>query len=61
MVVTISHSGYIKRSSVSDYRLQRRGGKGRLGMSTKDEDFVETMFVASTHDYLLFFTDRGQI
>ena len=61
MVVTITHAGYIKRSSVSDYRLQRRGGKGRLGMSTKDEDFVERMFVASTHDYLLFFTDRGQV
>ena len=61
MVVTITHAGYIKRSSVSDYRLQRRGGKGRLGMSTKDEDFLERMFVASTHDYLLFFTDRGQV
>ena len=61
MVVTITHSGYIKRSSVSDYRLQRRGGKGRKGMTTKDEDFVERMFVASTHDYLLFFTDRGQV
>ncbi len=61
MVVTISHAGYVKRSSVSEYRLQRRGGKGRLGMATKDEDFVERMFVASTHDYLLFFTNMGQI
>ncbi|MED5242344.1 MAG: DNA topoisomerase (ATP-hydrolyzing), partial [SAR324 cluster bacterium] len=55
MVVTLSREGYIKRSSVSEYRLQRRGGKGRLGMGTKDEDFVEQLFVASTHDYLLFF------
>lgn len=61
MVVTISHSGYIKRSSVSEYRLQRRGGKGKIGMSTKDEDFVEKMFVASTHDHLLIFTTLGQV
>ena len=61
MVVTISREGYIKRSSVSEYRLQRRGGKGRLGMGTKDEDFVEQLFVANTHDYLLFFTNRGQV
>ena len=61
MVVTVSHEGYIKRSSVSEYRLQRRGGKGRLGMGTKDEDFVEQLFVASTHDYLLFFTNKGQV
>lgn len=61
MVVTISHAGYVKRSPVSEYRLQRRGGKGKLGMSTKDEDFVEQMFVASTHDHLLFFTTWGQV
>ncbi len=61
MVVTLSREGYIKRSSVGEYRLQRRGGKGRLGMGTKDEDFVEQMFVASTHDFLLFFTDKGQV
>ena len=61
MVVTLTNDGYIKRSSVSEYRLQRRGGKGRLGMSTKDEDFVEQLFVASTHDYLLFFTNKGQV
>ena len=61
MVVTISREGYIKRSSVSEYRLQRRGGKGRLGMGTKDEDFVEQLFVANTHDYLLFFTNKGQV
>ena len=61
MVVTLSHAGYAKRSPVSEYRLQRRGGKGKLGMSTKDEDFVEQMFVASTHDHLLFFTTMGQV
>ena len=61
MVVTLSREGYIKRSSGSEYRLQRRGGKGRLGMGTKDEDFVEQLFVASTHDYLLFFTNKGQV
>jgi len=61
MVVTLTNDGYIKRSSVSEYRLQRRGGKGRLGMSTKEEDFVEQLFVASTHDYLLFFTNKGQV
>ena len=61
MVVRHTREGYIKRSSVSEYRLQRRGGKGRLGMGTKDEDFVEQMFVASTHDFLLFFTDKGQV
>ena len=61
MVVTLTNDGYIKRSSVSEYRLQRRGGKGRLGMGTKEEDFVEQLFVASTHDYLLFFTNKGQV
>ncbi len=61
MAVTISRSGYIKRCSVSEYRLQRRGGRGRIGMSMKDEDFVEKMFVASTHDHLLIFTTFGQV
>ncbi|MBF0286773.1 MAG: DNA gyrase subunit A [SAR324 cluster bacterium] len=61
MVVTITHSGYIKRSPTSEYRLQRRGGKGRIGMSMKDADFVEKMFVASTHDHLLIFTTFGQV
>jgi DNA gyrase subunit A len=60
MVVTISHTGYIKRSPVALYRTQRRGGKGKLGMTTKEEDFVENMFVASTHDTLLIFTNRGK-
>ena len=61
MVVTFTNTGYIKRSPVTEYRVQRRGGKGRLGMGTKDEDFIEQMFVASTHDYLLFFTTMGQV
>jgi DNA gyrase subunit A len=61
MVVTISHSGYIKRNAASLYRSQRRGGKGRTGMTTKDEDFVEHLFVASTHTYILFFSDWGKV
>ena len=61
MVVTISHSGYIKRTAVSTYRRQRRGGKGGTGTTLKDEDFVEHLFIASTHDYLLFFTDDGRV
>ncbi|MBE0616486.1 MAG: DNA gyrase subunit A, partial [Proteobacteria bacterium] len=61
MVVTVSHTGYIKRNPVSLYRSQRRGGKGRLGMVTRDEDFVEHLFVASTHTYMLFFSDRGKV
>ena len=61
VVVTISHAGYIKRNPVSLYRAQRRGGKGKIGMSIKEEDFVETLFTASTHDYLLFFTDAGKV
>jgi DNA gyrase subunit A len=61
VAVTISHAGYIKRNPVSLYRAQRRGGKGKIGMGTKEEDFVETLFTASTHDYLLFFTDAGKV
>jgi DNA gyrase subunit A len=61
MVVTVSHSGYIKRSAVDLYRAQRRGGKGKTGMKTKEEDFVEQLFIASTKDYLLFFTDMGRV
>ena len=61
MVVTMSHTGYIKRTPTSLYRAQRRGGKGSRGMSTKDEDFVEAMFLASTHSYLLIFTDKGRL
>jgi DNA gyrase subunit A len=61
MVITCSHTGYIKRNPVSLYREQRRGGKGRTGMTTREEDFVERLFVASTHDYVLFFTERGRV
>jgi DNA gyrase subunit A len=61
MVVTVSHSGYIKRNAVSLYRAQRRGGKGKTGMRTKDEDFVERLFIASTHSYILIFTDLGKV
>src|SRR5215470_46909 len=61
MVVTITRSGYIKRTHVEAYRSQRRGGKGVTGMETKEEDIVEDLFVASTHSYLLFFTNRGKI
>jgi DNA gyrase subunit A len=61
MVVTLSHAGYIKRSPISLYRSQRRGGKGIKGMTPKDEDFVEALFVASTHSYMLVFTARGKL
>ncbi|MBN9441980.1 DNA gyrase subunit A [Bosea sp. (in: a-proteobacteria)] len=61
MVVTVSHGGYIKRVPLSTYRAQRRGGKGRSGMSTKDEDFVSRLFVASTHTPVLFFSSEGQV
>lgn len=61
MVVTVSHHGYIKRNPISLYRAQRRGGKGMTGVRPKAEDFVEILFVASSHDYLLFFTNRGRV
>lgn len=61
MAVSISHAGYIKRGPVSDYRAQHRGGKGKIGMGVKDEDFVETILTASTHDFILFFTDAGKV
>ncbi|MBD3233407.1 MAG: DNA gyrase subunit A [candidate division Zixibacteria bacterium] len=60
MVITITHSGYIKRLSTSSYRKQRRGGRGVIGMETKTEDFIEHMFIASTHNYILFFSNRGK-
>jgi len=60
MVVTISHAGYVKRFPVSGFRKQGRGGRGSQGATTKDDDWVETLFIASTHDYILFFTDRGK-
>jgi len=61
MVVTVTHSGYIKRNAVSLYRAQRRGGKGRSGIRPREEDFVEQLFVASTHSYVLIFTDKGRL
>lgn len=61
MAVSISHAGYMKRGPVSDYRAQHRGGKGKIGMGVKDEDFVETILTASTHDFILFFTDAGKV
>ncbi len=61
VIITVSHSGYIKRNAVSLYRAQRRGGKGKIGMGTKEEDFVTTLFTASTKDYLLFFTSSGKV
>ena len=61
VAVTVSHSGYLKRTPISTYRQQRRGGTGRKGMSTREEDFVEHLFVASTHDYILVFTNKGRV
>ncbi|TRZ90283.1 MAG: DNA gyrase subunit A [Methanosarcinales archaeon] len=60
-VINISNSGYIKRIAVDSYRQQHRGGKGVIGMETKEEDFVSDLFIANTHDYMLFFTDRGKV
>ena len=61
MVVTITSGGYIKRNPTSLFKIQRRGGKGKMGMTTKEEDFVSNLFIASTHSYILFFTDRGKV
>jgi DNA gyrase subunit A len=61
MVITISHAGYIKRIPVTTYRRQRRGGRGLTGMQTKEEDWVEHLFIASTHDYVMFFTNTGHL
>jgi DNA gyrase subunit A len=61
MVVTVSHGGYIKRSPLTVYRAQRRGGKGTTGMATKEEDYVEHLFVATTHSYILLFTNLGRV
>ncbi|MCL4477302.1 MAG: DNA gyrase subunit A [Nitrospirae bacterium] len=61
MVITFSHQGYIKRNPLSAYRSQRRGGKGLMGMETKEEDFVEQLFIGSTHDYMLFFSNLGRL
>jgi len=61
MAVTVSHGGYLKRTAISTYRQQRRGGTGRTGMKTRDEDFVEHLIVASTHNYILIFTNIGRV
>src|SRR3972149_1781652 len=61
MVVTVTHGGYIKRNPTSLFRIQKRGGKGKTGMTTREEDFVEALFVASTHSYILFFTNKGKV
>ena len=61
MVITISHSGYIKRIPVSTYRKQRRGGRGMTGATAKEDDWIEHLFIASTHDYVMFFSDKGQV
>ena len=60
MAISVSNTGYIKRTAISTYRSQRRGGKGRIGMRTRDEDFVSYLFVASTHAYIMIFSDRGR-
>ena len=61
VIITITHTGYIKRLPVTTYRSQKRGGKGVIGMDTKEDDFVEHLFVTNTHHYLLFFTDKGKV
>src|SRR2546423_3744459 len=61
MVISITHSGYIKSLPLSTYRMQRRGGKGVTGMEMKEDDYIEHLFICSTHDYLLFFTNRGKV
>jgi DNA gyrase subunit A len=61
VAVTVSHSGYMKRTPISTYRMQRRGGTGRTGMKTREEDFVEHLFIASTHAYILIFTNNGRV
>ena len=61
MAITVSNTGYVKRTAVTEYRNQRRGGKGRIGMRTRDEDFITQLFVASTHAHILIFSDRGRV
>jgi len=60
MAITVTHTGYVKRTAITSYRNQQRGGKGRIGMRFREEDFVDHLFIASTHDYLLVFSDRGR-
>ena len=61
VAITVSNTGYIKRTAVTQYRNQRRGGKGRIGMTTRGEDYLTHLFVASTHAYVLIFSDRGRV
>src|SRR5690606_44900 len=61
VIITLTHKGYIKRLPISTYRSQRRGGRGITGLGTKDDDFVEHLFVAHTHDYILLFTNKGRV
>jgi len=61
VAISITHSGYVKRTFITSYRAQKRGGRGRVGMRTRDEDFVNNIFIASTHSYILIFTDRGRV
>ena len=61
VAISITHTGYIKRTTITSYRAQKRGGRGKVGMKTRDEDFVSDLFIASTHSYILIFTDRGRI
>jgi DNA gyrase subunit A len=61
VAISITHTGYIKRTTITSYRAQKRGGRGRVGMKTREEDFVQDLFIASTHSYILIFTDRGRI
>src|SRR5687767_8652219 len=60
VAITVTNTGYIKRTAISTYRMQRRGGKGRIGMRTREEDFVSHLFIASTHSYIMIFTDHGR-
>ena len=61
VAISVTHGGYIKRTAIDVYRSQKRGGRGRVGMRTKEEDFVDNLFIASTHSYILIFTDRGRV
>src|SRR5205085_11212548 len=61
MVVTLSHTGYMKSQPVSEYRAQKRGGRGKQAMATKDDDWIDQLFVGNTHDYILCFSNRGRL
>ena len=61
MVVTLSHTGYMKAQPISEYRAQKRGGRGKQAMATKDDDWIDQLFIANTHDYILCFSNRGRL